>query len=280
MRPSIYEAQAFGRAELASSPSPDVDIQVLLCHVLVCSPTRLMTSPEAVLTDEEWQDFLTLIARRKAGEPVAHLTGNRGFWTLDLAVNASTLIPRPDTELLVSLALRKLEAGMTAIDLGTGSGAIVLSLASEKPEVNFFATDLHGAALQLAKQNAALNKINNVQFIQMAWLAAVKPANFDLVVSNPPYIEANDPHLSEGDVRFEPRSALVSGRDGLDDIRIIVEQAAQCLKPGGWLLIEHGHQQSKQVQQLFSAAGFIEISAHRDFGGQPRAVMGQLGGAG
>lgn len=275
MLPTIQEARAYGLAELNGSLSPDVDVQYLLCHVLVCHPTRLMTSPEVELTDAQWQQFADLIARRKLGEPVAHLTGSRGFWSLELEVDNSTLIPRPDTELLVSLCLPKLQKGMTAADLGTGTGAIALSLASEKSGVQFVATDLQFAALKLAKKNAFKHDLNNVSFLQMSWLGGFQPGCFDLIVSNPPYIRTDDPHLLQGDVRFEPRSALVSGDDGLDDIRRITEQALICLKPGGWLLVEHGYDQSQQVQDCLRLAGFEQISAHQDFGGQNRAVMGQ-----
>ena len=278
MQPSISEASAYGRARLSESSSPDVDVQVLLCYVLECSPVKLMTAPEVELTAAQWQRFAELIERRELGEPVAHLIGSRGFWSLDLAVDASTLIPRPDTELLVSLALSKLEPGMWAADLGTGSGAIVLSLAAEKPDVHFVATDLQQAAVRLAQNNARQHQIENVQFLQGAWLSGFRPQVFDLIVSNPPYIEAHDPHLTQGDVRFEPRSALVSGADGLMDIRQIVTQASRHLKPGGWLLVEHGYDQSQRVQQLFHEAGFDAITAHQDFGAQDRAVMGQLSG--
>lgn len=276
MLPSIQEASAYGRAELADSISPDVDVQMLLCHILECSPTRLLTAPEADLSAEQWQQFVDLISRRKHGEPVAHLTGTRGFWTLDLAVNASTLIPRPDTELLVSLALAKITAGMRVADLGTGTGAIALSLAAEKPAAFFVATDVQFAALRLAQKNVHRHELDNVALLNMSWLEGVKPRSFDCIVSNPPYIRESDPHLLEGDVRFEPRSALVSGPEGLDDIRLIAEQAAKSLKPGGWLLVEHGYDQSAHVQAIFAEAGFDDISAHQDFGGQDRAVMGQL----
>lgn len=276
MQPNVLEALAYGRSELKQGISPDIDTQFLLCHVLECHPTRLITSPEAELTAEQWQQFRHLISRRKQGEPVAHLTGNRGFWTLDLAVDASTLIPRPDTELLVSLALSKLNKGMRVADLGTGTGAIALSLAAERPDVRFVATDLQFAALRLAQKNAQKHTINNVTFMQMSWLRGIQPQSFDVIVSNPPYIELADPHLLQGDVRFEPLTALVSGEDGLDDLRLIVSQAKKALKPGGWLLVEHGHDQSQRVQSLFSDAGFEEISAHQDFGGQDRAVMGRL----
>lgn len=276
MLPSIREAQAYGRTCLPHSISPDVDVQYLLCHVLNCSPTRLLLDAETELSEQQWQTFKQLIQRRQTGEPVAHITGSRGFWSLDLAVNDSTLIPRADTELLVALALAKLKAGMRIIDLGTGTGAIALSIAHEHPDIFVMASDFHLKAVQLAQHNAQTNALGNVHFIQASWLEACQPAQFDMVISNPPYIEANDPHLQEGDVRFEPLSALISGPDGLDDIRQIIKQAAHCLKPEGWLLIEHGHDQSRVVQQLFSDAGFTQISAHQDFGGNDRVVMAQL----
>jgi release factor glutamine methyltransferase len=276
MSPTLGEAQAFGRAELAGTDSPDIDVQILLCFVLECSPVRLMTATGATLTEAQWQTFSQLIERRKQGEPVAHLTGSRGFWSLDLAVDASTLIPRPDTELLVSLALAKLKPDMCVADLGTGTGAIALSLAAERPDIHVIATDLQADALTLAERNRQRHELENVSLIRMAWLGGFQSQVFNLIVSNPPYIEVSDPHLSQGDVRFEPLSALVSGEDGLDDIRQIVSQARRCLKPDGWLLVEHGYDQSQRVQALFVEAGFEQVSAHQDFGGQDRAVMGQL----
>jgi len=276
MSPTLGEAQAFGRAELAESDSPDVDVQILLCFVLECSPVRLMTASEATLTEPQWQQYSALIQRRKQGEPVAHIIGSRGFWSLDLAVDASTLIPRPDTELLVSLVLSKLKPGMCIVDLGTGTGAIALSLAAERPDISVMATDLQAAALRLAERNRLSHDLKNVSLVQMAWLGGFQSQVFDLIVSNPPYIERTDPHLTRGDVRFEPLTALVSGEDGLDDIRQIVSQARRCLKPGGWLLLEHGYDQSERVQNLFRDAGFEQVTAHQDFGGQDRAVMGQL----
>ena len=272
----ISEALQYGRTVLVDSDSSDSDSQVLLCHCLKCQTTYLHTWPDKILTEIQQLEFTDLLQQRIDGKPIAHLIGQRGFWSLDLKVTADTLIPRPDTELLVTLALDKLTADMLVIDLGTGTGAIALSLASEKPRTKVLAMDFSMAALNVAKQNASSNNINNVMFWQGSWLSAIADNSLDMVVSNPPYIETNDPHLSQGDVRFEPLSALVSGADGLDDIRKIVEQAQHCLKLSGWLLVEHGYHQAQQVQRLFMNAGFTEISSHQDFGGNDRVVIGQL----
>jgi len=191
-------------------------------------------------------------------------------------VTTDTLIPRPDTELLVSLALAKLKPNMCVADLGTGSGAIALSLAYEQSSAQLFAMDCSNAALSIAKENAMKYRLANVAFWQGSWLMAIKDNSLDMVVSNPPYIEENDPHLRLGDVRFEPMSALASGVDGLDDIRQIIEQSLRCLKISGWLLLEHGYHQANQVQTLLRDAGFVEVSSQQDFGGNDRVTMGQL----
>ncbi len=272
----IAEALQYGRTVLVNSDSSDIDSQVLLCHCLKCQTTYLHTWPDKILTDIQRLEFTDLIKQRMDGKPIAHLIGQRGFWSLDLKVTADTLIPRPDTELLVTLALAKLRADMLVIDLGTGTGAIALSLACEKPKAKVLAMDFSLAALNVAKQNAYHHNLNNVIFWQGSWLSAIADNTLDMVVSNPPYIKVDDPHLSQGDVRFEPKSALVSGTDGLEDIRMIIEQAQRCLKLSGWLLVEHGYHQAQQVQQLFLDAGFTKISSHQDFGGNDRVVIGQL----
>jgi len=272
----IAEAIQYGRTVLVNSDSSDIDSQVLLCHCLKCQTTYLHTWPDKILTDIQRLEFTDLIKQRMDGKPIAHLIGQRGFWSLDLKVTADTLIPRPDTELLVTLALAKLRADMLVIDLGTGTGAIALSLASEQPKAKVLAMDFSLAALNVAKQNAYHHNLNNVIFWQGSWLSAIADNTLDMVVSNPPYIKVDDPHLSQGDVRFEPKSALVSGTDGLEDIRMIIEQAQRCLKLSGWLLVEHGYHQAQQVQQLFLDAGFTKISSHQDFGGNDRVVIGQL----
>lgn len=271
---NIAEALQYGHAELNDGESPEIDSKALLCYLLTCSTAYLSTWPDRVLTDEQQAQWMKLIQQRQQGHPVAYLTGQQGFWTLDLKVTADTLIPRPDTELLVSLALEKLKPAMCVADLGTGSGAIALSLAAEQPAAQIMAMDFSVAALRVAKENAIDNQLNNVLFWQGSWLAAIAKKSLDMIVSNPPYVARDDVYLSQGDLRFEPMSALASGTDGLDDIRLIVKQAQQCLKPGGWLMVEHGYNQAQQVQQLFSDAGFSNVSSQQDFGGNDRVTMG------
>jgi len=274
--PTLKQASAWGRERLQGTDSPDVDVQVLLSHVMECSATTIHMWPEREMTASQWQQFEVYIAERLSGRPVAHIIGYRGFWSLDLAVDDSTLIPRPDTELLVSLALPHIKPNTLVADLGTGSGAIALALASEKPNSFFIATDYSMPAVQLAQRNAKQNQITNIAFVRGSWLRSFRVQSFDLIISNPPYIEDDDPHLQQGDVRFEPLSALIAGTDGLDDIRQIIVQATSQLKNKGWLLLEHGYDQSARVQALMHDAGFENIQPHQDFGGQDRAVMGQL----
>jgi len=272
---NISQALNYGRNALTGSESPEIDAQVLLCHILSCQTTFLHSWAEKQLNQQQQDTFKQLIKQRQQGQPIAHITGQQGFWTLDLNVTADTLIPRPDTELLVELALSKLTDKMTVADLGTGSGAIALALAHEQPTAQILAMDQSWSALVVAKKNAVDHQLTNVSFWQGKWLDTITEHALDLVVSNPPYIQENDPHLSQGDVRFEPLAALVSGDDGLDDIRIIVRQAQCCLRLSGWLLVEHGHDQTLHVQKLFQQAGFTNISSHQDFGGNDRVVMGQ-----
>lgn len=273
---NIAEALKYGRDELVVSESPEIDSQVLLCYVLSRTTAYLHSWQDKALTPDQHDEFQSLVDQRKKGHPVAHLTGERGFWSLDLKVTNDTLIPRPDTELLVALALEKMGENLQVVDLGTGSGAIALSLATEKPNSTFFAMDYSFPALLVAQTNALNNYLNNVFFWQGSWLEAIADKSLDMVISNPPYIEEDDQHLLEGDVRFEPMSALTSGVDGLDDIRIIIEQATRCLKPLGWLMVEHGYHQAQQVMELFTLAGFTAVTSKQDFGGNDRVVMGQL----
>jgi len=254
------------------------EAELLLLHVLGKPRSWLFAHATDPVEAGDAADFHALLARRVAGEPVAYLLGHRGFWTLDLAVSPATLIPRPETELLVELALARLpvDTALAVADLGTGSGAIALALASERPQVDVTATDLSAAALDVARGNAARNGLARVRFVQGAWFAPLQGMRFDLIASNPPYIASNDPHLQQGDLRHEPATALASGIDGLDDIRLIVADAGAHLLPGGWLLIEHGWDQGAAIRALFEHAGFEQVYTERDLEQRDRVTRGCL----
>ncbi len=273
---TIRDTLHHAKLRLHQSDSPEVDSHYLLCHVLQCQSHYLQTWPEKKLTEQQHQDFERLLHRREQGEPVAYLIGERGFWTLDLKVDIATLIPRPDTEILVSTALSKMTAQMVVMDIGTGSGAIALALASERNDITVFASDQSAAALGVAQSNRRQHHLHHVFLWQGDWLDAIQAHCVDLIVSNPPYIDQNDPHLEQGDVRFEPKSALVAENKGLADIEQISRQASTRLKAGGWLMVEHGYQQALAVQALFQQHGFEQISSIRDYGGHERVTIGQL----
>lgn len=278
-RPVTCVKQNLARtAELAASDSARLDLEVLLCHVLRRGRAWLYTWPEYELSESEQRGFDALLARRARGEPVAHITGTREFWSLPLKVNASTLIPRPETELLVEVALEVCAQGSARVlDLGTGTGAIALALASERPAWRILAAEQSPQAAALAEENRRDLKLRNVRILVSDWFAQVPRQSFDLILSNPPYIDAADPHLGEGDVRFEPRSALVAERGGLADIEEIAAKSPQYLAVGGWLAIEHGWQQAAQVRALFAAAGLGEVASRRDYGGRERVTLGRCG---
>ncbi len=259
----------------AGSESPKADSEYVLGFVLQRPRTWLYTWGDHVLSDDEQTRLDQLLKRRVSGEPIAHLTGEQGFWTLMLAVNASTLIPRPDTETLVEWVLDlDLTAAARCLDLGTGTGAIALAMASEKPGWQVSGVDVMPDAVALAKSNARKNQLESVLFYQSHWFDSVD-GQFDLIVSNPPYIDSNDPHLSQGDVRFEPSSALVADQHGLSDLAHIIEHSQGYLTQGGWLLLEHGYQQSDAVSQALMQRGFSSVSTRYDLGGQPRITGGQ-----
>lgn len=262
------------RERLASSPSPDLDAQVLLCHVLARPRSYLFTWPERELEAHQQQSFLALLARRERGEPVAHLTGEREFFGRNFSVTPDTLIPRPDTETLVELALKLGPAGPArVVDLGTGTGAIGVTLALERPQWQVTLTDLSAAALAVAGGNARQLGAQ-VTLQQGSWLEDCR-GPFDVIVSNPPYIDPADHHLDEGDVRFEPRSALVADQRGLADLATIITQSAARLVAGGWLLLEHGYQQGAQVRALMEAGRFDGVRTERDLGGNERVTVGR-----
>ena len=254
------------------------DAALLLAHALGKSRSWLFAHADDALGEAEAARFDVLLARRAAGEPVAYLTGWRGFWTLELAVTPATLVPRPETELLVDLALARLpvDAPVRVADLGTGSGAIALAIASERPRAQVLATDASSDALDVARGNAARNGIGNVAFRLGSWLQPLGEDTFDLIASNPPYIAEGDPHLARGDLRFEPAMALSCGADGLDAIRVIVRDAPACLRPGGWLLLEHGWEQGDAVRALLAAAGFADVATERDLEQRDRVSLGRL----
>lgn len=253
------------------------DAELLLLHVLRQPRSWLFAHADDEPDTDAQTAFSSLVERRAAGEPVAYLTGRRGFWSLELEVSPATLIPRPETELLVELALQRLpsDAACRAADLGTGSGAIALAIACERPLARVVATDASAAALAVARRNAQRHTIGNVSFVHGDWLVPLADERFDLIVSNPPYIEAADPHLAQGDLRFEPASALASGPDGLDDIRRIVPDARAHLHPGGWLLFEHGWNQGAAVRALLAEAGYADVFSAQDLEQRDRVSGGR-----
>ncbi len=258
-----------------TSDSARLDVELLLCHALAQPRSYLFTWPEKNLTAVQQQTFEALLQRRLEGEPVAHLLGEREFWTLSLSVNASTLIPRPETELLVERVLELLPATeQRLVDLGTGTGAIALALASERPAWQVYGLDKYPDAVALASHNRDRHRLENVQLLQSDWLAALADQEFHCIVSNPPYIDADDPHLQQGDVRFEPLTALVAGDQGLADIVTIVEQAWPRLYEQGYLLVEHGYQQGAAVRKIFAGRGFRDVQTLTDWGGHERVTLG------
>lgn len=254
-----------------------LEAELLLAHALQRPRAWLYAHADDAVPDTEQAAFDALVARRLRGEPVAQILERQGFWSLDLRITPDVLIPRADTESLVERALAVLpaESAVCVADLGTGSGAIALAIASERPLAGVIATDASFAALEVARANAeALGLSSRVGFAHGDWFAPLQAQRFDAIVSNPPYLAAEDPHLDDGDLRFEPRVALVSGSDGLDAIREIVRNAPAHLLPGGWLLLEHGWEQGAAVRALLEAAGFAQVATHRDIEARERVTCG------
>lgn len=276
MMPTIAALLAVAQQRFVSSETPRLDAEVLLSCVLKRDRSYLYTWPEQELAIEQQQYFMALMERRARGEPVAYLSGSRDFWKFSLQVNDSTLIPRPETELLVEAALRYLpETCCQVLDMGTGSGAIALALAMEREDWQVFACDLNKEAVKLAVRNAHALGVSRVDFFHSHWFDRVEQRDFDLIVSNPPYIDEADEHLLAGDVRFEPRSALVAGKQGLADLEWIVDHSRAYLRSGGWLMLEHGFTQGEQVRSFMEQCGYRLIETCRDLAGCERVTLGQ-----
>lgn len=298
MQCSIQTILSRDQVELESllrldSKSARIEVQCLLQHALKVSRAYLYSHPERILDASEQVTYQALLQRRLNGEPIAYILGEREFFSLNFIVTSDTLIPRPETELLVESVLERIhfsksslhpltspptleERAFRVLDLGTGSGAIALSIAHHCSNAEVWACDFSTSALAVAKENSQHLGISNVVFIQSNWFSALQEQKFDIIVSNPPYIAANDPHLSQGDVRFEPLTALVSGLDGLDDIRLIISQARDHLSMGGWLLLEHGFDQAAHVREILMAAGFQHVFSSEDISKIERCSGGQF----
>lgn len=255
-----------------------IEVQCLLQHVLSVQRAYLLAHPEHILSEAQQDAFDALLQRRLRGEPIAHLLGEREFFGLNLKVTPATLIPRPDTELIVELALNRISQTQPCrvLDMGTGSGAIALAIAKHKLNAEVVAVDASQDALAVAIENAQRLDISNVSFIQSNWFSALNGQCFDLIVSNPPYIASDDIHLSQGDLRFEPLSALASGMDGLDDIRRIISSAPQYLTSNSWLLLEHGYDQAASVRDLLTQRGFVSVFSEKDIAGIERVTGGSF----
>jgi release factor glutamine methyltransferase len=260
------------------SDTAQLDAQLLLAHVLDVSTSYFYTWPDKTVESANIERFDVLLARRELGEPVAYLLGYQAFWSVDLEVAPCTLIPRADTERLVEVALSVLsfKKAHRILDLGTGTGAIALALASELPNSNVIGVDLIEDAVALAKRNASRNRISNVRFVQSSWFDALDASKpFDLIVSNPPYIDPSDEHLSQGDVRFEPKSALVAEKQGMADIEHIIQQAPNYMASNAYLMFEHGYDQAAAVRACLKEANFVAIESFQDLGGNDRVTIGQ-----
>jgi release factor glutamine methyltransferase len=263
--------------KLLNSDAALFEAQLLLQHVLNVNRAWLIAHEDGELTSEQFLAFDALLQRRIDGEPVAYILGYREFFGLKLKVTPDTLIPRPDTEILVEAALEKIPQKQPdkILDLGTGTGAIALAIAKNRSNAQVTAVDFSTNALIVAQENAKNLHIQNVTFLQSDWFSAIQNQRFDVIVSNPPYIENDDAHVNQGDLRFEPKSALTSGADGLDDIRKIIRESLMFLNPQGWLMLEHGYNQAEKVRDLMVANGFLEVATIRDFGGNDRVTMGK-----
>jgi len=268
---SLTIAQALATARL-----DPVDARALLRHVLGASDAHLIAHSGQVLSDAQSERFAALVARRSAGEPVAYIVGAREFFSLGFKITPAVLIPRPETEALVEFALERIgpDSVRRVLDLGTGSGCIAISIARHRPRAQVVAVDSSPAALAVARENARRHAVTNLEVTASDWFSALAGRKFDLIVANPPYIAAGDPHLAQGDLRFEPPDALAAGADGLDCVRLIIASAPQYLGDGGWLAFEHGYDQAARCRELLATAGFKEVFSRADLAGIERVSGG------
>ena len=274
---TIDSLRRWGRGQLNTYSSSEIDVTVLLCHSLGVSAAYLITHDDCQISAELEDQFRLCIDRRMRGEPVAYIVGEREFWSLPITVNNAVLIPRPDTETLVEETLKLVESysGNHILELGAGSGAIALAFASQRPTWNITATDISVEALDIARSNQGKLGLDNIQWIVSDWFDQLSGLRFDAICSNPPYIAEDDHHLLSGDVRFEPLLALKSGSDGLDDLRNIISSANAFLNSAGWLILEHGFDQSRQVREMFADNGFSNVKTVADLSGNDRVTLGQ-----
>jgi release factor glutamine methyltransferase len=268
----------WGQQSLSSEFSPELEASILLAHAMQVSPTYLRTWPERLVSDDKAKLFQHYCQRRQTGEPIAYILEEWAFWSLNLRVTPDTLIPRPETEHLVEWVLQHFanEQQLTVADLGTGSGAIALALASEKPQWHIVATDKSAAALAVACENAKRLRIKNIDWRLGAWFEPLAQQRFHCIISNPPYIDPDDVHLTQGGVRFEPISALIANNEGMADLYHLIQQAGSYLHPNGYLVLEHGYQQAEAVTAAMHQHGFVEIKTYCDYAGHQRFTVGQV----
>ena len=273
---TVTELLQKAEQSISCSDSARLDAEILFCDVMQFNRSKIYSHPEQIVPDDKSALFQSLIEQRQQGHPIAHLTGKKEFWSLELAISEDTLIPRPETELLVETALQMVpdDAVFNILDLGTGSGAIAVAIASERPDCKIVATDINKNALAMAEKNAETHQLENIQFHLSDWYQNIPSQEFDLIVSNPPYIKQDDEHLSQGDVRFEPELALVAGADGMQAIDMILENAKQYLASDAYLLIEHGYDQKQLVHEAFLKHDFKQLKTFQDLSGQDRMTMG------
>lgn len=276
--PTIKTVLAEALTQLQTcSQSSLLDAEILLCKILAKNRSYLRAWPDNLISPCQLTAYQELINQRKKGFPIAYLTGIKEFWSREFIVSPDVLIPRPETELLIELSLNLIpkDKPCKIIDLGTGSGIIAVTLAAERPQAAVTAIDISAAALAIAKINAADHDQNAIRFYQSSWFENVPPGKFDLIISNPPYVAEHDPHLKQGDLRFEPLSALTSGEDGLTDIGIIAEASLERLECGGFLMVEHGYNQESTIQHRLNSLGYVEVQTYKDLAGIPRVTIGR-----